>query len=36
MEIEYLLISSLENEKPIMEELIEIWQEVLSKKSLPD
>jgi len=35
MEIEYLPISSLENSKPIMEEFIEIWREVLSKKSLP-
>ncbi|KEH38220.1 putative mediator complex, subunit Med20 [Medicago truncatula] len=35
MEIEYLPISSLENAKPIMEEFIEIWREVLSKKSLP-
>jgi len=35
MEIEYLPISSLENAKPILEEFIEIWREVLSKKSLP-
>jgi mediator of RNA polymerase II transcription subunit 20 len=36
MEIEYLPISSLENAKPILEEFIEIWREMLSKKSLPD
>nr|AFK47011.1 unknown [Lotus japonicus] len=35
MEIEYLPISSVEKPRPIMEEFIEIWREVLSKKSLP-
>lgn len=35
MEIEYLPISSVEKVKPIMEEFIEIWRDVLSKKSLP-
>ncbi|GAU33177.1 hypothetical protein TSUD_206360 [Trifolium subterraneum] len=32
--IEYLPISSVEKAKPIIEEFIEIWREVLSKKSL--
>ncbi|KAI5415255.1 Mediator of RNA polymerase II transcription subunit 20a [Lathyrus oleraceus] len=35
MEIEYLPISSIEVAKPVLEEFIEIWREVLSKKSLP-
>ncbi|PNY15914.1 mediator of RNA polymerase II transcription subunit 20a-like protein [Trifolium pratense] len=33
-EIEYLPISSVEKAKPIIEEFVEIWREVLSKKSL--
>ncbi|KAJ1400715.1 Mediator complex, subunit Med20 [Sesbania bispinosa] len=35
MEIEYLPISSVEKSRPIMEEFIDIWREVLAKKSLP-
>lgn len=35
MEVEYLPISSLEKSRRIMEEFIEIWQEALSKRSLP-
>jgi mediator of RNA polymerase II transcription subunit 20 len=35
LQIEYLPISSVEKVKPIMEEFIEIWRDVLSKKSLP-
>ncbi|XP_058754698.1 mediator of RNA polymerase II transcription subunit 20a-like [Vicia villosa] len=35
MEIEYLPISSIEIAKPILEEFIDIWRQVLSKKSLP-
>ncbi|XP_030530141.1 mediator of RNA polymerase II transcription subunit 20a-like isoform X2 [Rhodamnia argentea] len=35
MEVEYLPISSLEKSRQIMEEFIDIWQEALSKRSLP-
>lgn len=35
MEVEYLPISSVEKARPIMEEFIDIWREVLSKKSIP-
>ncbi|KAL4346254.1 hypothetical protein AHAS_Ahas11G0360000 [Arachis hypogaea] len=35
IEIEYLPISSIEKAKPIMEEFLELWREVMSKKSLP-
>lgn len=35
MEVEYLPISSLEKSKQIMEEFVDIWQEIVSKKSLP-
>ncbi|XP_077230861.1 mediator of RNA polymerase II transcription subunit 20a-like [Tasmannia lanceolata] len=35
MELDYLPISSLEKARVIMEEFVEIWQETLSKKSLP-
>ncbi|XP_058771895.1 mediator of RNA polymerase II transcription subunit 20a-like [Vicia villosa] len=34
VEIEYMPISSIEIAKPIMEEFIEIWQQVVSTKSL--
>ncbi|KAK7363293.1 hypothetical protein VNO77_05429 [Canavalia gladiata] len=34
IEIEYLPISSVEKSKQIMEEFIDIWKEVVSKKSL--
>lgn len=34
MQIEYLPISSVENSKQIMEDFIDIWKEVVSKKSL--
>ncbi|GAV84833.1 Med20 domain-containing protein [Cephalotus follicularis] len=35
MEVEYLPISSIEKSRPIMEEFIDIWQEAVSKRSLP-
>ncbi|XP_078441597.1 TATA-binding related factor (TRF) of subunit 20 of Mediator complex isoform X2 [Wolffia australiana] len=35
MEVEYLPLSSLEKSRQIMEDFIDIWQEVLSKRSLP-
>ncbi|GMJ15720.1 MEDIATOR 20A, MEDIATOR 20 [Hibiscus trionum] len=35
MEVEYLPISSLEKSKQIMDEFVEIWQEAVSKRSLP-
>ncbi|PKI73721.1 mediator of RNA polymerase II transcription subunit 20a-like [Punica granatum] len=35
MEVEYLPISSLEKSREIMEDFTEIWQETLSKRSLP-
>ncbi|KAF8034038.1 hypothetical protein BT93_C0347 [Corymbia citriodora subsp. variegata] len=35
MEVEYLPISSLEKSRQIMEEFFDIWQEALSKRSLP-
>ncbi|KAG9457343.1 hypothetical protein H6P81_001851 [Aristolochia fimbriata] len=35
MEVEYLPLSSLEKSRQIMEEFIDIWQETVSKKSLP-
>ncbi|XP_061361660.1 mediator of RNA polymerase II transcription subunit 20a-like [Gastrolobium bilobum] len=35
MEIEYLPISSVEKSRQIMEEFIDMWREVVSKKSLP-
>ncbi|KAL5572378.1 hypothetical protein UlMin_021975 [Ulmus minor] len=35
MEVEYLPISSMEKGRQIMEEFIDIWQETVSKRSLP-
>ncbi|KAE9452374.1 hypothetical protein RHGRI_005215 [Rhododendron griersonianum] len=35
MEMEYLPISSLDKSRQIMEEFFDIWQEALSKRSLP-
>ncbi|XP_031499021.1 mediator of RNA polymerase II transcription subunit 20a [Nymphaea colorata] len=35
MEVEYMPISSVEKSRQIMEEFLDIWQETLSKKSLP-
>lgn len=35
MEMEYLPISSIEKSKPILEEFLDIWQETVSKRSLP-
>ncbi|KAL6977014.1 Mediator of RNA polymerase II transcription subunit 20a [Sarracenia purpurea var. burkii] len=35
MEMEYLPISSLDKSRQIMEEFLDIWQEALSKRSLP-
>ncbi|KAG6599532.1 mediator of RNA polymerase II transcription subunit 20a-like isoform X2 [Cucurbita pepo subsp. pepo] len=35
MEIEYLPISSMEKSKQVMEEFFEVWQEAMSKSSLP-
>ncbi|TYH36098.1 hypothetical protein ES332_D13G241200v1 [Gossypium tomentosum] len=35
MEVEYLPISSLEKSKQIMEEFFDIWQDAISKRSLP-
>ncbi|RWR76632.1 mediator of RNA polymerase II transcription subunit 20a-like protein [Cinnamomum micranthum f. kanehirae] len=35
MEVEYLPISSLEKSRQIMEEFVDIWQETISRKSLP-
>ncbi|XP_038724860.1 mediator of RNA polymerase II transcription subunit 20a-like isoform X1 [Tripterygium wilfordii] len=35
MEVEYLPISSMEKSRQIMEEFIDIWQEAVSKRSLP-
>jgi len=34
VQIEYLPISSVEKSKPIMEDFIDLWKEVVSKKSL--
>ncbi|XP_059447128.1 mediator of RNA polymerase II transcription subunit 20a-like isoform X2 [Corylus avellana] len=35
MEVEYLPISSVEKARQIMEEFLDIWQEAVSKRSLP-
>uniref|UniRef100_A0A2N9HM27 Mediator of RNA polymerase II transcription subunit 20 n=1 Tax=Fagus sylvatica TaxID=28930 RepID=A0A2N9HM27_FAGSY len=35
MEVEYLPISSMEKARQIMEEFLDIWQEAVSKRSLP-
>ncbi|XP_068660362.1 mediator of RNA polymerase II transcription subunit 20a-like [Aristolochia californica] len=35
MEVEYLPLSSIEKSRQIMEEFVDIWQETVSKKSLP-
>ncbi|CAN6455555.1 unnamed protein product [Victoria cruziana] len=35
MEVEYTPISSVEKSQQIMEEFLDLWQEALSKKSLP-
>ncbi|XP_057962545.1 mediator of RNA polymerase II transcription subunit 20a-like isoform X2 [Malania oleifera] len=35
MEVEYLPISSLDKSRQIMEEFVDIWQEAVSKRSLP-
>ncbi|XVF35115.1 hypothetical protein REPUB_Repub18cG0116800 [Reevesia pubescens] len=35
MEVEYLPISSLEKSRQIMEEFVDIWQDAVSKRSLP-
>ncbi|OMO67204.1 Mediator complex, subunit Med20 [Corchorus capsularis] len=35
MEVEYLPISSLEKSRQIMEDFIDIWQDAVSKRSLP-
>ncbi|XP_057539605.1 mediator of RNA polymerase II transcription subunit 20a [Amaranthus tricolor] len=35
MEVEYLPISSIEKSKQILEEFVNIWNETLSKRSLP-
>ncbi|KAK9274434.1 hypothetical protein L1049_021681 [Liquidambar formosana] len=35
MEVEYLPISSLDKSRQIMEEFLDIWQEAVSKRSLP-
>ncbi|XP_030945155.1 mediator of RNA polymerase II transcription subunit 20a-like isoform X2 [Quercus robur] len=35
MEVEYLPISSMEKARQIMGEFLEIWQEAVSKRSLP-
>ncbi|PKA49582.1 Mediator of RNA polymerase II transcription subunit 20a [Apostasia shenzhenica] len=35
MEVEYLPLSSIEKSRPVLEEFFDMWQEALSKKSLP-
>ncbi|KAL5768540.1 hypothetical protein ACOSP7_015085 [Xanthoceras sorbifolium] len=35
MEVEYLPLSSIEKSRQILEEFLDIWQEALSKRSLP-
>lgn len=35
MEVEYLPISSIEKSRQMLEEFLDIWQEALSKRSLP-
>ncbi|KAK2645181.1 hypothetical protein Ddye_020376 [Dipteronia dyeriana] len=35
MEVEYLPLSSIEKSRRILEEFLDIWQEALSKRSLP-
>ncbi|OAY56064.1 mediator of RNA polymerase II transcription subunit 20a [Manihot esculenta] len=35
MEVEYLPISSMEKARQIIEEFVDIWQEAISKRSLP-
>ncbi|KAI4377471.1 hypothetical protein MLD38_015089 [Melastoma candidum] len=35
MEIEYLPLSSLEKSRQVMEDFVDIWQDALSKRSLP-
>ncbi|KAJ4836518.1 Mediator of RNA polymerase II transcription subunit 20a [Turnera subulata] len=35
MEVEYLPLSSIEKSRQVMEEFIDIWQEAISKRSLP-
>ncbi|XP_010261925.1 PREDICTED: mediator of RNA polymerase II transcription subunit 20a-like [Nelumbo nucifera] len=35
MEVEYLPISSLDKSRQIMEDFVDIWQETVSKRSLP-
>lgn len=35
MQVEYLPISSMEKARQIMGEFLEIWQEAVSKRSLP-
>ncbi|XP_037491335.1 mediator of RNA polymerase II transcription subunit 20a isoform X2 [Jatropha curcas] len=35
MEVEYLPISSMEKGRQVMEEFFDIWQEAISKRSLP-
>ncbi|KAJ7955968.1 Mediator of RNA polymerase II transcription subunit 20 [Quillaja saponaria] len=35
MEVEYLPISSIEKSRQLMEEFLDIWQEAVSKRSLP-
>ena len=35
MKVEYLPISSIEKGRPIMEEFVDMWQETISKRSLP-
>lgn len=34
-QVEYLPISSLEKSRQIMEDFVDLWQEALSKRSLP-
>ncbi|KAF8401078.1 hypothetical protein HHK36_014381 [Tetracentron sinense] len=35
MEVEYLPISSLDKSRQIMEDFLDVWQETVSKRSLP-
>ena len=35
LQVEYLPISSLEKSRQIMEEFVDIWQDAVSKRSLP-
>ncbi|KAL3586147.1 hypothetical protein D5086_013014 [Populus alba] len=35
MEVEYLPLSSMDKSRQVMEEFVDIWQEAISKRSLP-